>query len=102
MIIYEFSTWFTQGKLFQVKEIEVEEKEKTYRTKHNEIIKKSQINILERCWGYRMFRLDNDAKAYIEEMVKLKKQSVAACENNLKAAKAELAKWEELEGSIKQ
>ena len=30
MIIYEFSTWCTNGKMFGIEEIEVEEKPKTY------------------------------------------------------------------------
>lgn len=97
MIIYEFSTWFTpKGKLFTVTEIEAEEKEKTYRTKDNSIIKKSEINCLTNHFGNRMYRIDNDAKPYIEAMVQRCKRSVSNCENELKNAKENLAKWEEL------
>lgn len=92
MIIYEFSTWFTNGNGFKVRDIEVEEKPKTYVGKGLRI-NKSDIDIISSSYGYRMYRLDNDPKPYIEAVIKICESSVQCAENRLADKKADLEKW---------
>ena len=99
MIIYEFSTWSgwnIDNGLFTMNEIEVEEKPKSYIGKHVRILK-SDINKLDTLYGNRMYRLDNDAKSYIEAVIKRKKGKLESLEDRIKEAKAELEKWEILQ-----
>lgn len=92
MIIYEFSTWFTNREAFNVREIEVEEKPKTYVGKGLRI-NKSDIDTISRDYGHRMYRLDNDPKPYIEAMIEIRERSVQGAEKRLAEEKAELEKW---------
>jgi len=92
MIIYEFSTWFTNGQAFKVREIEVEEKPKTYVGKGLRI-NKSDIDTISSFCGHRMYRLENDPKPYIEAMIESSERSVQVAEKRLAEAKAELEKW---------
>jgi hypothetical protein len=92
MIIYEFSTWFTNGAAFNVREIEVEEKPKTYVGKGFRI-NKSDIDKFSGVCGNRMYRLDNDPKPYIQAMIERRERSVQGAEKRLAEEKAELEKW---------
>lgn len=92
MIIYEFRTWFGNGQGFTVKEIEVEEKPKSYVGKHLRI-NKTEIDIFSSSYGYRMYRLDNDPKYYIEAMIQSCERSVQVMETRLAESKAKLEKW---------
>lgn len=96
MIIYEFSTWCTNKKLFGVNEIEVEEKPKTYISKNGNRINKNDINKLQNSYGNRMYRLDNDPKAYIEAMINRKKCIMERYTESLKQATADFNKWFDL------
>ena len=99
MIIYEFSTWGawkSENGMLSINEIEVEEKPKSYvgnRTRIN----KTDINILQKSYGNRMFRLDNNAQAYISAVIDTKKERITGLERSLNLEKAELTAWESLQ-----
>lgn len=96
MIIYEFSTWGAyNGTMYSVREIEVEEKTKTYMGKGCRI-NKDEIDTLGTSFGNRMYRLDKDPKPYIAAMVARLARRVEAVEAKVKYEKEELAKWEAL------
>lgn len=97
MIIYEFSEWgaWRNNGLFTIREIEVEEKLKTYLGKHTRI-NKSDIDVMQRSCGCRMYRLDNDPMPYIEAMIKVRSNLIENLEKSLATEKAVLAKWEAL------
>ena len=61
MIIYEFSTWGSNGKPYTIKEIEVEEKPKTYIARGIRV-NKDDIGKLQSHFGNRMYRLDHTLK----------------------------------------
>lgn len=92
MIIYEFSTWCTNGKMFSVKEIEVEEKPKTYIGKGIRI-NKYDIDKLQSGYGNKMYRLEKDSKPYIEAMIKQKKRHIDIATDRLKQANTDFNKW---------
>lgn len=98
MIIYEFSTWgawHSDNGLFSIKEIEVEEKPKTYVGKRTRI-NKNDIDVLYPSSGNRMYRLDKDPMPYIEARIIQCCNSVEILKKRLADQKAELAKWEAL------
>lgn len=92
MIIYEFSTWCGRGEMYGIKEIEVEEKPKTYIAKGIRV-NKDDIDKLQNSFGYRMYRLEKDAKPYIEAMINKKKQIMEQATERLKYATADFDKW---------
>lgn len=96
MIIYEFSTWWTKhGELFSVKEIEVEEKTKTYIGKGCRI-NKGEIGLLQNSWGNRMYLLENKPEIYINAMIERCKKHVETAEIRLKQERESLSKWNAL------
>lgn len=95
MIIYEFSTWGTNGQMYSVKEIEVEEKPKTYIARGIRV-NKDDIGKLQNNYGNRMYRLDNDPKPYIAAMLNHKKYIMERATENLKRATADFDKWFDL------
>lgn len=95
MIIYEFSTWSTNGQMYSVKEIEVEEKPKTYIARGIRV-NKDDIGKLQNNYGNRMYRLDNDPKPYIAAMLNHKKYIMERATENLKRATADFDKWFDL------
>lgn len=96
MIIYEFSTWFTKNnEMYAVKEIEVEEKPKSYIGKGIRI-NKDDIDKLQHGYGNRMYRLDNDPKPYIRAMIDRKKCNMKVATERLKQATDEFNKWFDL------
>lgn len=96
MIIYEFSTWVTkQGEPFSVKEIEVEEKTKTYIGKGCRI-NKGEIGLLQSSWGNRMYLLENKPEIYINAMIERCKNSVDIEKIRLERAQERLSKWNAL------
>lgn len=100
MIIYEFSTHtFRDDISFSIRELEVEEKPKTYIGKGFRI-NKDDIDRLSNHYGNYMYRLDNDPKPYIEAMIKLNEGRVEACENHLVEAKKRLARLEGMRKEI--
>ncbi len=93
MIIYEFSTWFTKKEeMYSIREIEVEEKPKTYIGKGTRI-NKEDIDKLQNGYGNRMYRLEKDAKPYIKAMIERKKQNMEKATENLKQATESFNKW---------
>ena len=96
MIIYEFSTWWAKhGELFSVKEIEVEEKTKTYIGKGCRI-NKGEIGLLQNSWGNRMYLLENKPEIYINAMIERCKNHVETAEKCLADAHKQLSKWSAL------
>lgn len=96
MIIFEFSTWRTkQGELFSVKEIEVEEKPKTYIGRDSRI-NKDEIGLLQSSWGNRMYLLENKPETFINAMIGRCKNSVDVAEKRLADARERLSKWNAL------
>lgn len=93
MIIYEFSTWCTKmGDLFSVKEIEVEERPKSFIGKNCRILK-SEIDILSSSFGNRMYRLDPDPKPYIEAIMQRIKMRIYRHETALDQEKNKFEQW---------
>lgn len=92
MKIYEFSTWFTKGRLFSVQPIEVEEKPKTYVGNHTRI-NKDEINRLSHSMGHRMYCLDDNPTRFIAAMIEAKKKTVEGLTVRLENEKIELQKW---------
>ena len=101
MKIYEFSTWFCGNNLYSVKEIEVEEKPKTYVAKGCRI-NKCDIDMLDSHYGHRMYRLTNDPTLYIDKMVSLREHQVIRAQNDLKLAIDNLETWKTLQSNIKE
>ena len=99
MIIYEFSTWGTNGKSYTIKEVEVEEKPKTYIARGTRI-NKDDIDKLQNRFGNIMYRLDKDPKPYIEAMVNYKKYIMKKATENLKIATADFNKWFDLKCEV--
>ena len=95
MIIYEFSTWCSNGKPYTIREVEVEEKPKTYISRGIRV-NKDDIGKLQNNYGNRMYRLDNDPKPYIEAMVELKSRNMESATERLKQATADFNKWFDL------
>lgn len=95
MIIYEFSTWGSNGKPYTIKEVEVEEKPKTYIARGIRV-NKDDIGKLQSHFGNRMYRLDNDPKPYIEAMLNRKKYIMEQATETLKRATADFNKWFDL------
>ena len=95
MIIYEFSTWGTNGQMYSVKEIEVEEKPKTYIARGIRV-NKDDIGKLQNNYGNRMYRLDNDPKPYIAAVLNYKKYIMEQATEKLKRATADFDKWFDL------
>lgn len=91
MKIYEFSTC-GYGKLFAVREIEVEEKPKTY-IGNGLRINKSKINVVSNYYGHIMYCLENNPKIYIDAVIEKKKRRIAMIENDLKYNVEVLEKW---------
>ena len=99
MIIYEFSTWCgwkNNNGLFDVTEIEVEEKPKSYIGKGTRVLK-DDIDKLHSGLGNAMYRLSNDAKPYNSAVINRLAESVESKERQLRLAKKELAEWEALQ-----
>ena len=99
MIIYEFSTWGSNGKPYTIKEVEVEEKPKTYIARGIRI-NKDDIGKLQNNYGNRMYRLDNDPKPYIAAMLNHKKYIMEQVTENLKRATADFDKWFDLKSEV--
>lgn len=98
MIIYEFTTWCTkQGELFSVKEIEVEEKPKTYVGKGCRI-NKDEIGLLQSSFGNRMYLLENKPEIYINAMIERCKKCVENEKIRFEHARESLSKWSALAG----
>lgn len=96
MIIYKFETHTFRGNIsFSIRELEVEEKPKTYKGEGFRI-NKDEIDHLSYHYGNAMYRLDNDPKPYIEAMIKLSEGRVEAREKSLVEAKEQLARWEDM------
>ena len=99
MVIYMFSTWgaWKSGNgVFEITEIEVEEKPKSYIGKGTRVLK-DDIDKLKTGFGDRMYRLSNDPKPYISAVINRLTGSVEAKERQLMLAKKELALWEALQ-----
>ena len=93
MKIYEFSTWFTKKEeMYSIREIEVEEKPKTYVAKGIRI-NKDDIDKLQHGFGDKMYRLEKDPKPYIEAMVNKKKSVMEQTTERLKRAIDDFNKW---------
>lgn len=96
MIIYEFSTWSYQSdKPFAVKEIEVEEKPKTYIGKGCRI-NKDDIGLLQSSFGDKMYLLENKPEIYINAMIARCENRVNIAEIRLADARERLSKWNAL------
>ena len=96
MIIYEFSTWHYSNSLpFAVKEIEVEEKPKTYIGKGSRI-NKDDIGVLQSSYGDRMYLLENKPEIYINAMIERWKNRVNIAEIRLADTRKQLSKWSAL------
>ena len=93
MKLYEFRKSYRTN--FVVEEIEVEEKPKTYVSRHTRI-NKDEINKLSYHYGNTMYCLDNDPKRYIEAVLEMNKKTVEELEKRLSKAKEEVEKWEAL------
>ena len=97
MVIYKFSKcWFVENRLFDITEIEVEEKPKSYIGKGVRV-SKNDIDKLQGKFSCRMYRLDNDPKPYIEAIIRREKISLECLGKKIKEKKAELEKWEILQ-----
>lgn len=93
MIIYKFSTWCTKrGELFSVKEIEVEERPKSFIGKNCRILK-SEIDLISSSFGNRMYSLDPDPIPYIEAIMKRIQMRINHHETALEQEKNSLEKW---------
>lgn len=92
MIIYEFERTSLAGKLFEIHEIEVEEKPKTYIGKYTRI-SKDDIGKLSSHYGNRMYSLSNDPKPYIEAIKELIAKKIKLYEKWLADENESLAKW---------
>lgn len=99
MIIYKFSTWGCWNKkdlLFDVSEIEVEEKPKTYVNNKQHIrINKDEINRLKFNYGNEMYCLDKNPETYINAVIGRKTKKVERLEKELQNEKNALEKWKE-------
>lgn len=93
MKLYIFRTSYRTN--FNVEEIEVEEKPKTY-IGHHTRINKDEINKLSNHYGNAMYCLDNKPNRYIEAILEKKKKTLEALEKRLSEAKKEVEKWEAL------
>ena len=97
MIIYEFSTWGcwnNESPLFKVKEIEVEEKPKTYvNNKLHSRINKDDINKFVGRYGYKMYCLDNNPEIFINAVIESKTKRIENFERELQYEKNALEKW---------
>ena len=100
MIIYEFTTWCANGEMFCIKEVEVEEKPKTYITKSRMRINKSDINKLSSHYGNQMYRLDKDPRPYIEAMVNKQKKIIEQTTERLKRETDKFNKWFDLKEMV--
>lgn len=99
MIIYEFSTWLTRdNEMYAIKEIYVDEKAKIYTAKGVRI-NKDDIDKLQKGFGNKMYRLDNDAKPYIKAMIDRKRCKMEQAIEHLKQATADFNKWSDLKES---
>ena len=99
MKIYEFSTWFAKpNKMYTVKEIEVEEKPKTY-VARGVRINKADIDQLQSRFGNIMYRLDNDPKPYIMAMIDRKRKCMERATEALKQATNDFNKWFDIGGA---
>lgn len=95
MIIYEFTTWHYSSDLpFGVKEIEVEEKPKTYIGKSCRI-NKDDIGILQSSLD-RMYLLENKPEIYINAMIARWESRVNIAELRLADTRKQLSKWSAL------
>lgn len=99
MIIYEFSTWGGNGNPYTVKEIEVEEKPKTYIARGIRI-NKDDIDKLQNHFGNRMYRLDNNPEPYIKAMINHKKYIMEQATENLRRATEDFNKWFDLKCEV--
>lgn len=99
MIIYKFTTWKWWGEkspLFEVEEIEVEEKPKSYvNNKYHSRINKKEINELNTSYGYQMYCLDNNPETFINAVIENKTKKVERLEMELQNEKNALEKWKE-------
>lgn len=96
MIIYKFSTCtFKKDKLFDVEEIEVEEKAKIY-VGNRSRINKNEIGILSSHYGNEMYLLENKPEIYINAMIERCKNKIKAAESRLAADRETLDKWSAL------
>ena len=99
MIIYEFSTWLTRNnEMYTIKEIDVEEKAKIY-TARGVRINKADIDKLQKWYGNKMYRLDNNAEPYITAMIDRKRCKMEKATEDLKQAIADFNKWFDLKES---
>lgn len=101
MIIYKFSTLDRRGDaLFEVSEIEVEEKPKVYVNHEKHLrIRKEDINVLDKRCGYKMFCLDFNPRPFLDAVIESKKKRIEALENTLEANKKSLKEWEKRRNS---
>ena len=96
MILYKFSTWLTKpNELFSVREIEVEEKAKTYIGKGCRVFKED-IGALLTNSGDEMILLENNPEIYINAMIERYKSRVDVAEIRLAQTRERLSKWSEL------
>ena len=102
MIIYEFSTWLTgNNEMYTIKEIDVEEKAKIY-TARGVRINKADIDKLQKGFGNRMYRLDNNAEPYITAMIDRKRCEMEKATEELKQATADFNKWFDLKSKVEE
>ena len=99
MIIYMFSTlgaYESENGLFLMQEFKVEEKSKIYVGSGHRILK-DDINKIKDFHVFRMYRIDNDAKPYIEAVIKAKTGRIEQMKERLKIAEREVDKWRTLQ-----
>lgn len=99
MIIYKFSNWFTNGELFTVKELEVEEKPKIY-VGNGFRVRKDEIDVLSKSFGENMYCLDSDPKNYVRAVIEKRKKRIAALERDLSSERKRLEGWEKEAGRM--
>lgn len=92
MKIYKFEkSWGKE--LFAVREIEVEEKPKTY-VGIGTRINKDEINVLSTGCFNHMYCLENEPQRFIVAMVEKTKREIETYEKHLAEAKENLERWE--------
>lgn len=99
MKIYKFEENYIKinSDLFSVTEYEVEEKPKIY-IGSGRRVNKSDIDTLQYCYNYYMYRLSNDPTLFIEKTIERKKEIIIRHQERFNAQKENLRQWEALKG----
>jgi hypothetical protein len=91
MIIYEFNAWGRTNRLYNVLELEVNEKPKSYIGNNFRILKSDIGKLLS---GYKMYLLENNPSTFISAIIQQRKTKIKSTEKFLEEMKSELKQWE--------